>query len=192
MGGENVRKALPMTCVVGFETSEGVWMGSDSFFGTDEIRDLIDRPKWFTKGLLTFGWAGDARPAQIVEHDIHYRGPRKGEKPLPYLVKVVAKAIHGGLKDAGANLRNPGSTDETGTSFLVVFHGKLYSLQGDYSIVRSPRGCGAIGWGSEVALGALSALRNRVSPREAVLESLTLAAEWCTQVEGPFHATLLR
>lgn len=181
-----------MTCVVGLETTDGVWMGSDSFFGTEEVRDLIDRPKWFSKGLITFGWAGDARPAQIVEHDIHYRGPRHGEKPMSYLVRVVSKAIHKGLRDAGCNLRNQGSTDETGTSFLVVFRGKLYMLQGDYSIVRSPRGCAAIGVGSHVALGALSALQNRIPPQDAVKESLTLASEWCSQVEGPFHLTLLR
>lgn len=192
MGGKDVWKALPMTCVIGLETAEGVWMGSDSFFGTDEVCDLIDHPKWFTKGTLTFGWAGDARPAQIVEHDLHYRGPRKGEKSLPYLVKVVTKSIHNGLRDAGCNLRHPGATDETGTSFLVVFRGKLYMIQGDYSIVRSPRGCAAIGVGSDIALGAVSALRGRLPPQEAVKEALTLAAEWCCQVEGPFHVSLLR
>lgn len=182
-----------MTCVVGIEGKDGeVWLGSDSFMGTDNLRDLTDKPKWFTKGAMTFGWAGDVRAAQVVEHVVLFRGRRRSEDPYRYLVGVVAKAIHIGLREAGANLRSQGVSDGTETSFLVVLAGRLYTLQGDYSMIRSRHGCAAIGMGADVALGALSALKKRVPPKECLEEALRCSALWCAQVSPPFYTSVFK
>lgn len=155
--------------------------------GTEVIRDLHDRPKWFTKGPLTFGWAGGARAAQVVEHGISFRAKHRGESDLKYLVNAVSKAIHNGLKEAGTRLHSGGESGEDTTTFLIVYRGRLYTVQDDYSVIRSPHGFASIGVGADIALGAMSALKSRVTPEECVREALEHSARWCSQVSPPLY-----
>lgn len=182
-----------MTCVVGLEVPGGVWIGADSFLGTDQIRYKYDRPKWFRKGPLVFAWAGDARGAQLVEHALTLPAERTRRRsagdPVGYLVTVAGR-IRQVFREAGANLRVPGSQDTTGTEFLVCYGGRLYLLQQDYSIIRGAAGCAAIGAGEAFALAALRVAREHVPPRDAVARALKEAAELCPSVCEPFYVEL--
>lgn len=171
-----------MTCVVGLEDKGVVWLGSDSYLGADDYRDILDRPKWFRKGPLVFAYAGDFRAAQILEHAILIRQPRKGEKQLSFLTNAVARAMQDGMNVHGVH-RNNG---EIGAGFLLVYGGLLYIVQEDFSVVRSRRGYAALGAGANYALGAIAALKNRLPPRECLTEALQHSAEWSPKVCKPF------
>lgn len=176
-----------MTCIVGLEAQGRVWLGSDSYAGSDVNKDILDRPKWFKKGALTFAFAGSFRAAQVVEHHVVIPAIKRNENHLSYIVMVVAKSLRKGLEEGGATIRKSGTPEGTETTFLLAFQGKLYLVQEDYSIVRSQRGFAAIGTGADFALGSMAALKSRLSPKDAVLESLKHSAEWCPQVSAPFY-----
>lgn len=170
-----------MTCILGLEDKGQVWLGSDSYLGDADSRDILDRPKWFRKGPLVLAYYGGFREAQVLEHSLTIRQPRRNEKPMTFLTNAVAKVVQEGM-DANGVHRNNG---EVGAGFLLVYSGLLYTLQEDFSVVRSRRGYAALGIGSAYALGALAALRTRLPPREAITEALQHTCDWCPQVSKP-------
>jgi hypothetical protein len=156
----------------------------------EDLKGSTKGPKWFQRGSLTFAWAGDVRTAQVVEYESQFRGPRKGEDPLRYLVGTVAKGIRSTLLKAGSNLREQGSIDSTGTEFLVVYNGKLYQLSVDYSVLECPSKLASIGSGAPYALGAMSALSplpSGVTPEKALRKALKTSATFCQHVSEPFY-----
>jgi ATP-dependent protease HslVU (ClpYQ) peptidase subunit len=178
-----------MTCIVALEHEGVAYLGSDSFLGGAFIRDQIDRPKFFTKGVrFVVAFAGGLRGAQIVQHDIKFRKLRKGEDEEAYLVTEVSKKLQVGFTKAGANIKDEGQVDTHDATFLCCINGKIFVIQSDYSIIRSTHGFSVIGAGQEYALGALAATRkSKLSPHDKVKTALEVAAELSPQVCGPFH-----
>jgi len=170
-----------MTCLVALEREGRVWVGSDSFLGTDDVRDIIDRPKWFRRSGVLVGYAGSLRAAQVVENFASFRRRENGEADLTYLVGVVAAAFRKALNVS----RVRPSTSE----FLLAYRGKAYTLQNDYSVVRSSHGYVSIGAGSEVANGALAVLSEEADPRGVIEKALRAAERHSTKVGGRFHVT---
>lgn len=170
-----------MTCLVAFERAGRVWVGSDSFLGTDDVRDIIDRPKWFRRSGVFVGYAGSFRAAQVVENFATFRKREKGEAELEYLIGVVASAFRKAL--------NAARVRPTATEFLLVYRGKAYRLQDDYSVVRSSHGYATIGAGSEIANGALAVLSDALDPKSIVERALQAAERHSTKVGGRFHVT---
>lgn len=179
-----------MTCVVGLESKGAVWMASDSFLGTDTSKDLTPGPKWFQVSGMTFGWAGDVRAAQVLEHHLKVRPIRKTEVSSRYLVSVVARAVRDNLREAGVVFRNTDGTDTSGLELLIALRGHLYQMWGDCSVMRCSRGVGAIGAGGAYALGALSALMplpENDSPEKHLMRVMRLTNGLCTSVSGPYY-----
>lgn len=169
-----------MTCLVALERNGRVWVGSDSFFGTDDVRDVVDRPKWFRRSGVFIGYAGSFRAAQVVENFATFRKRERGEAEAAYLVGTVASAFRKALNDARVR-----ST----TQFLLAYRGKAYVLQEDYSVVRSSHGYVSIGAGAVFAHGALAVLSDGPDPREIVEKALGAAGRHSTKVGGQFHVT---
>lgn len=178
-----------MTCIVALEHKGTAYLGSDSFMGNADSRDQTSRPKFFTKGdQFVVGFAGSFRGAQVVEHDIKFRQCRSTEDAEAYLVVEVAKKLQHVFSQVGANVKNEETQDSTDASFLICLHGKVFTLQQDYSVIRSSHGFASIGIGRDFALGALSAMvRMRLSPEEKIRRALEIATDLSPQVCGPFH-----
>jgi ATP-dependent protease HslVU (ClpYQ) peptidase subunit len=170
-----------MTCLVALERGGRVWVGSDSFLGTDDIRDNIDHPKWFRRSGVLIGYAGSLRAAQVVENFADFRKRERGEPELCYLVGVVALAFRKALNASRVRLST--------TEFLLAYRGKAYVLQNDYSVVRSSHGYTAIGVGAELANGALSVLAENMDARDVVERALRAAERHSTKVGGRLHVT---
>lgn len=170
-----------MTCVIAIEQDGVAYIGSDSFLGTDLIRDSVDKPKFFFKGnSLVIGYAGSLRSAQIVEHSIKFRRPRKGESIDRFLVKEVVAKIRAAFAEEGLS-------DTCDTEFLVVCRNKIYMIQSDFSVARNAHGFLVIGSGQDFALGALAAIPKDIPPKERIEKALSIAAEFSPHVCGPFH-----
>ena len=170
-----------MTCLVALEREGRVWVGSDSFLGTDDVRDVGDRPKWFRRSGVFVGYAGSLRAAQVVENFATFRRRDNGEADLAYRVGGVAAGCRKALNAARVRL----STAE----FLLAYRGRAYTLQNDYSVVRSSHGYVSIGAGSEIANGALAVLAEDADPREVIDKVLRAAERHSTKVGGRFHVT---
>ena len=172
-----------MTCIVAMERKGSVWLGSDSFLGHDDHRDAMDRPKWFSRGDMTFGYAGSFRGAQVVERFAQFRRRHRNEGETHYMM-YVAEAVRKTYVASDVKLKSR-------SDFVVIYAGKVYVLQDDFSILRSDYGYAAIGAGASFAYGALAALQERLEPAQAVRKALEVAARHCPQVGSPFHVIKL-
>lgn len=179
-----------MTCIVAIEQDGIAYIGSDSFVGTEHVRDSIDKPKFFSKGKhFVIGFAGGLRGAQIIEHSVKFRRRRKGETAEHYLVTEVSHKLREAFSQEGVNIQQAGQSDTHDTDFIVCIDGKIHLIQGDYSVVRSRHGFIAIGAGQDFALGALATVEEDLTPEEKITKALGVAAEFSPQVCGPFHVT---
>lgn len=159
-----------------------MWLGSDSFSGTDTSRDLHPGPKWFRVGGpsgAVVGFAGAYRPAEVLRHHVHVRTPRPGEDPHAYLVTELAAAFRVQCRARSTSTRD--------VEFLVALRGHLYRLQSDFSVVPTARGFDAIGAGEDYALGALAALTPTGQPGRTLRRVLAAAAHVCPKVSAPFY-----
>lgn len=168
-----------MTCLVALEHSGRVWVGSDSFLGTDAVRDLPDRPKWFRRSGVFVGYAGSLRAAQVVENFATFRRRERGEADLAYLVNVVAEGFRKALNVSRVRLNT--------ASFLLAYRGRAYALQDDYSVARSSYGYLCIGAGAEIANGALAVLPQTEDPKSIITQAIAAAERHSTKVGGRYH-----
>lgn len=170
-----------MTCVVGVEGPDGVVIGTDSFLGSEELRDLIDKPKWFYKGAtLLIAYAGDLRPAQVAQHAPRFRRRSGSETAENYLQTVVSENIR-------QVHRKHDLWKNSDWAFLIGYVGKLYMMQNDYSVCRSSYGYSAIGAGQFFALGALAAQPPDWAAKTRAENALRAAARHSTNVSKPFY-----
>ena len=176
-----------MTCIVALEHAGAAWIGSDSFMGSADVRDQTDRPKFFARAGMAIGFAGSFRGAQLIEHRVQFRPIKTGEDAQRYLVVEVARKIRSSFSREGAAIRTIGEADSHDAEMLVCLQGQVWTIQDDYSVIRSAHGFAAIGAGQLFALGALAASSPKAAPRARLMAALRAAAKLSPQVSGPFH-----
>jgi ATP-dependent protease HslVU (ClpYQ) peptidase subunit len=170
-----------VTCVLGIEHPGGVLLASDSYTGDDQFREAIDRPKWFYRSpTFAIAYAGDFRPAQVIEFCPPFRKQKRGEACRDYLVRVVADGFRRECEARGVKMKNHDN------AYLLAFRGLLYTLQEDFSLVRSNDGYSAIGGGQNFALGALAATASRPA-RERARLALFAAAKHSNAAIPPYY-----
>lgn len=176
-----------MTCVLGVETPNGVWLGSDSYLGSDEDwRDGLDGPKWFDWGGARFAYSGALRPAQLIARASAPRRPRGDEDDGAYLARLIetARRVH----KAHDVVRR-----DMDLSWLLAYRGRLYMVMDDYALVRSAHGYAACGAGEKYALGALAATAKAgLDPATRVRRALAAAARHSNSVAEPFYVEQVR
>lgn len=188
-----------MTCIVAVEEPifddnaeiagyEAV-LGCDSFLGSTTTKDQTSTPKFFEKGKRFFiAFAGGVRGSQAVEHNLFFRKIRRNEDELQYLVTVVANEVQQAFTNTGINIKSDGNADRSDTMFLICLNGKVFTLQNDYSVIRSLHGYATAGAGQDFALGALAAMSTEVMlPEDRVRRALEAAEKHNPFVCHPFH-----
>jgi ATP-dependent protease HslVU (ClpYQ) peptidase subunit len=173
-----------MTCIVGIERNGKCYLGGDRAGSDDWSIEQVTEPKIFKVNDLIIGYTSSFRFGQLIQ----YQMPEVkvvGEMPdIIYLSAVVAKEIRKLLKDDGyAAITN---NEEVGGIALIGFNGKIYRLQGDYSVVRSGTGFNAVGSGDMVAKGAMHAMGPKCSAKRAMVAGLGAASDLVPSVSGPF------
>jgi ATP-dependent protease HslVU (ClpYQ) peptidase subunit len=138
-----------MTCIVGFEYADRVYIGGD-LQGTGYNNKVVHhQPKVFVRNGVAFGYTTSYRFGQLLEHALPDPiVPDKVEEVYPWLIKVLVPAIKTVLKD---------NDYEGGGNCLIGVKGQLWELQNDYSVLRSVNGYAAVGSGYEYANGAMYA-----------------------------------
>ena len=136
-----------MTCIVGLEHDGKVFLGGD-IQGTGWNNKVVHtQPKVFNKAGVIFGYTTSYRFGQILEHGL--QDPVVPENPADiyrWLITVLVPDIRNALKLHGY---------EQGGNCLIGVKGQLWELQNDFSVLRSTRGFGAVGSGTEYAVGSV-------------------------------------
>ena len=172
-----------MTCIVGLEHQDAVYIGADSAASAGwDIRETL-MPKVFQRDAFLIGYTTSFRMGQLLWQHLEVRARHDDEDDVAYMICGFVEAVRECLKSHGyAKVDN---NVEEGGRFLVGFGGQLFQVQADYSILRTADGFDAVGCGRSYALAAMKALSN-MEPVERVRGALEIAAYFSNGVAGPF------
>lgn len=171
-----------MTCIIGFVDKSkrkmiiaGDRLGSNGYTG-----EVINKPKIFKKKKVLFGYTTSFRFGQILEH--HLKIPKDKRKiPYEYIVKDLLPCIREVLET-----HKYSSKDDAGKSgtAIIMYKGFVYTLQDDWSVLEYLNNV-SVGSGSEVASGAMLALRNsKYSNKKIAKNVIKIVSEVVLSVGG--------
>ena len=180
-----------MTCIVGVEGADTVFVGGDSAGVTDD--DLLvvradEKVFSLLGGELVLGFTDSFRMGQLLRYSL--RLPKRETRDAAYrsdpdrfMSTAFVDAVRACLKRGGFARKEDEA--ETGGTFLVGWRGRLYEVDDDYQVGRSVSGYTAVGGGAEIAFGALHATAG-VDPPERVERALQAASAHSATVRPPF------
>jgi len=171
-----------MTCIVGLEHGDKVWLGGDSAAVAAADINISSEPKVFRNGPFIIGFSTSFRMGQVLQY--HFRPPNPAKSRIKdlnrFMVTQFIEAVREVFKDKEFE-----DEDGDGGQFLVGYGDKLFVVDFDFHISRPACGFHAIGGGANPALGALFVSPGR-NPSDRVVEALRASAAFCTTVRGPF------
>jgi len=182
-----------LTCIIGFaDRKNGVsWIGGDSL-GSNGYTKAVEMPsKVFRNntfdnvligGTTTFRHLDLLKYSDSLFDEVDLL--KKTEIDHRFMVtkfipRVIALfkdgVVHEGEKDRGGN-------------FIVATPGKVFEVQGDYSVLEPELGICAVGCGEKVAMGSLLTTKDLdMPPEEKILKALEAAEQYCCGVQRPFR-----
>jgi ATP-dependent protease HslVU (ClpYQ) peptidase subunit len=171
-----------MTCIVGVETTDSVYIGGD-IQGTGWNSKVIHtQPKVFKKGGVVFGYTTSYRFGQLIEHSVPDPVvPEDDDQVYRWLVMTLIPSIKDTLKDAG--------WDEGGQC-LIGIKNQLWELQGDWSVLRSTNGYKSVGSGTEYATGSLFTSFNGGLYKRTRKDDVVAAIELAIKSAGTFSPSV--
>ena len=175
-----------MTAIVGITDGRTVVIAGDSAgVGGCVTQPRLDA-KVFTNGPYVIGYTSSFRMGQILRYAVKAPIPPEGEDGLhAFMCTSFINSVREGLKEGGWASKN--NDQEEGGSFLVGVRGRLFEIEGDYQVGELADGYAAVGYGAEIALGALHATRDAGMTMEArVITALEAAAHFSMGVRPPF------
>lgn len=172
-----------MTCIVGLVDCGAVWIGGDSA-GVDgwDLLVLADE-KVFARGEFLIGFTTSFRMGQLLKHRLKVPKRRSGQDERDFMATAFVDAVRKCLK--GGGWAEEDKKRETGGCFLVGYNGRLFQVNGDYSVLETADGLNAVGCGGQLALGALHATRGKPAHRRLEF-ALEAAERWNAGVRRPF------
>ena len=171
-----------MTCIVGLEHDGTVTIGGDSAAAADDTVDVVDAAKVFRVGEYLIGYCESFRMGQLLAYRL--RVPeQKCDDDLEHLATVFVDRVREVLHKGGVAKSTDSEEGNVG-ALLVGYRGRLYSIETDYSVLRSTRGYQAIGCGADFATGSIASTTG--APERRVKFALTIAATHSGPVLPPF------
>jgi len=181
-----------MTCIVGMVDSGRVYIGADSATVSNWLLRETKLRKVFRYGDFIIGGCGTFRMLQVLEHHLAVEDHPSGWTDMSYMVRCFIPAVRKCMSEHGfAKIEN---NQEEGGSFLVGYHGHLFSVGSDFQIGENAARFDAVGRGDELALGAMYALQHTVesiTPEAKITICLEAAAHFDMSVGPPFHIETL-
>ncbi len=195
-----------MTIVVGLIDQDG-----RAYMGADTVRSngnrYVDRNSKLTRmvvkrpyraksqeianrnGHILVGTSGSIRAGQVIG-EMHAPDWPAGLSAYRYLVGPFAAAASDALREAGQMGKSPAQSDEAELTMMVAIDGCLFVIWQDFSVTQPAEPYAAIGSGTDIALGALFAMRNVVAPaRNIIRDALRAASAYDDACGAPFDLT---
>lgn len=180
-----------MTCVVALRHEGVIYMGCDSAGVGGYSRSNRLDPKIYRVGAMLLGYTSSFRMGQLLGYSLtlpHHHADVAVEK---YMATVFINAVRDCLKAGGWAQNEKGN--EVGGFFLVAYKGRIFEVQSDYQVAENAESYGAVGCGTDLALGSFYTSQGRVpDPRERVELALQAAAAFSAGVYPPFKIEELK
>lgn len=174
-----------MTCIVGLEHNNHVYIGGDT--AATSGYDVVIRgdEKVFANGKMVMGFTSSFRMGQLLRYSfVPPRNAHAGDD-MKYLATTFVDAARK-LYGAKGFLKTRDNVEAAGT-FLLGYNKRLYAIYDDFQVGSPVDGYAAIGAGSDLALGAVYALKSVIDdPVAIVVVALEAAAKFNASVRAPF------
>lgn len=177
-----------MTCVVGVRTVGGVLLAADSQMSWENGNRMTRDAKTVQlSDLLAVAYCGSGRLGQILQYHLdELDDPPLGRDEhrwavkdfIPFLREAVAEQGHLSI-DLHDDIEGFGNS-----AFLFGVRGRLFTVEGDFSVSEHRYGFDALGTGMETAIGAM-----RATARELQWEPYPRAKATRIAEEGILAAT---
>lgn len=175
-----------MTCIVGLVEDKKVYMGGDSTV-TGYVSQTMTLRKVFKHQNCLIGYSGSVRMCNLLQYAFTVPEHPDDMSVEHYLTTVFVDALRTLMKEAGNATKVNEQESSTGY-FLIGYHGRLFNISADYSLVEVAEGFDAVGSGSSVALGAMYATRHMsLKPKKRIELALEAASHLCWGVGEPFY-----
>ena len=196
-----------MTTIVGLQGDNFAVVYVDSRISSSDSGGYISQistlkegcGKVAVNGKYLLGAAGDVRAINILHHVFQPPTPpinMRGKKLDQFFTAKFIPALRECFEQQGYAIpdikEDKEHIAEQASTILVVIHGIIYVVDGDYSWTSDSSGMYALGSGSSYALGALQALatnRKLTIPqaKKLALKALSTAAKVDPYTGPPFH-----
>tara|TARA_R110002153_G_scaffold243548_1_gene398918 strand:- start:4337 stop:4930 length:594 start_codon:yes stop_codon:yes gene_type:complete len=137
-----------MTSIVAISTEEGVYLGGDLAGSNGHNIGEVSQSKVFGVGEFLVGYCGSFRAGQIVEHAWRPPARSEGVCDYNYLVLEVIPSLMVILEGNGFGGHD--GTEVKGGNFVLVYGGRVYEVQSDYSILEWAQPVVCLGSGGDV------------------------------------------
>lgn len=172
-----------MTCIVGVVHKNKVYIGGDSA-GVSNL-DVIVRAdsKVFTNKDFVFGFTSSFRMGQLLRYAFTPPTRNEHQDVYEYMVTEFVDQVRKCFRVGGYAKKH--NEVESGGTFLVGYHGRLFSIQNDYQVGESSLPYDAVGCGESYALGSLFTTKLK-EPKARIRMALSAAEQFSGGVRGPF------
>ena len=182
-----------MTCIVAIEQEGTIYLGGDSAASEPATLALriLHEPKVFRNGEMIMGCCSSLRIQQLMQHSLVLPARTEYQDDLEYLVTDFIDAVRAVQRDKGVQ-KKENEFEEHDAQFLLGYRGNIYYVEDDYQVYRTNEPWAAVGSGSDLALGALYALKgSKCTPEEKIQIALEAAESYNAGVRRPFYVLKL-
>lgn len=173
-----------MTCIVGIEHEGVVYLGGDSAGVAGYQTHRRQDEKVFVNDGVVMGFTTSFRMGQLLRYA--FTPPEQSSKKddMAYLVTDFIDAVRSTFETKGFLAKE--DERESGGTFMLGYHGKLYVVYGDFQVGRTHEGYAACGCGEDLALGSLHSTRGNPDPVWRLRTALEAAEHFSAGVSAPF------
>lgn len=170
-----------MTCIVGLVDKGDVYIGGDSAGVAGLSLSIRADEKVFGNGPFIMGFTSSFRMGQLLRYKLAPPAQTVHQNDMEYMVTSFIDACRTCFSQNGF-----GDKDATvGGTFLVGYHGKLYTVEGDFQVGIPSAPFDAVGCGADLALGAMYATEG-LPPEDRINIALQAASTFSAGVAPPF------
>lgn len=173
-----------MTCIVGIIKKGKVTIAGDSA-GTSGMDVVIRKdPKVFKVGIFVLGCTSSFRMIQLLRFSFNPEPVHADVDLYQYMCTTFVNALRDCFKKGGFSEIDKAA--ESGGTFLVGAKGRLFKIGSDYQVAEAMDGYDSCGCGQSFALGALDAMDDNLSAKEALKKALEVATYRSAGVRPPY------
>lgn len=177
-----------MTCIIAYVDEDGVGhMVGDSAGTSISWHYRVDNvhPKVFRNKDMLIGYTVSFRMGQVLQYGFVPPEHPEGVSAYEYMVRLVVPAIQKIFLSTGY-VKEP---DKEGGTFMIIYQGKLFYIQDDYSVFERPRNfdsCGSGHIASNVSFETMQefGLVKHLGVKEALLKAVEITSRTNITVSG--------
>lgn len=181
-----------MTCIVGIEHKNTVWLGGDSAATSgDGSQMLIGDSKVFVNGDVAFGICGSPKVFDPLKFT-KFTKQKRGTDDREFIAKTLVPEIKAAMKEAGCVTEHPQHGEMFEGAILFGTRGKLYRMECNFQIITDSFGFDSVGSGASIAIGSLHATKTMREPKKRIITALEASAIANAGVRPPFNVVSVK